>query len=68
VGTKDSNMYEPKVTKRDIEIDRSMVLDKCSEKDCGIPVMVEKDLRDKGRQTRCMACLMRFKMVQSIKR
>jgi len=57
-------MYEPKVTRKDIEIDRSMVLDECCEKDCNIPVMVEKDLKDQGRKTRCMACLMRFKMNQ----
>lgn len=61
-------MYEPKVTRKDIEIDRSMILDKCCEKDCGIPVMVEKDLKDQGRQTRCMACHMRFKLRKAMQR
>ena len=53
---------ETKVTKTDLEIDNSMVLDTCCESGCGISVMVEKDMKEAGRKTRCTACLMRLKL------
>jgi hypothetical protein len=53
-------MYEPKVTVKDIKIDTSVTMDACS--DCGIPVMVDKDLKDGGRKSHCTSCLMRLKI------
>ena len=53
-------MYEAKETVKDIKIDLSMTMDNCCEKDCGIPILVDKDLKDQGRKSRCTACMMRF--------
>lgn len=57
-------MYEPKATVKDMKIDPSMAMDACS--DCGIPVLVDKDLKDNGRQSRCTACLMRLKIKKAL--
>lgn len=46
-------------TKTNVEIDQTMDLDTCSEKDCGMSIMVEKELKLQGRKFRCTACLMR---------
>jgi hypothetical protein len=57
-------MYEPKATVKDIKIDPTMAMDTCS--DCDIPVLVDKDLKDNGRKSRCTACLMRLKIKQAL--
>ena len=62
-------MLQPKITLKDSDLDVSnMAMDVCCEKDCNIPVMVDKDMKEKGRQTRCTSCFMRFKIRSNQKR
>jgi hypothetical protein len=58
-------MLEPKVTRKDIEIDTNLTLDACA--DCKIPVLIEKDEKAQGRLTRCTSCFMKFKLRDKIK-
>lgn len=51
------------VTKTNIEVERNLALDVCSEKDCGISIMVDKKDKEAGRKSRCTACLMRTKLI-----
>lgn len=53
-------MFDPKVTLTDIQINPVMMLDKCCEKDCGIPVLIDKN--HKNEKVRCTACTMRAKI------
>jgi hypothetical protein len=55
-------MLDPKITRSDFEMDTNLLLDVCCESDCNIPVTVDKDLKEKGRKTRCTACMIRFKL------
>lgn len=55
-------MLQPKITMKDCEIDANLALDVCCEPDCHIPVMVDKDMKEQGRQVRCISCLMKFKL------
>lgn len=55
-------MLQPKVTRRDFEMDASLALDVCCEPDCHITVMVERDMKEQGRKVRCIACMMKFKL------
>ena len=57
-------MYEPKATVKDIKIDQTVAMDACS--DCSIPVLVDKDLKENGRKSRCTACLMRLKIKKAL--
>lgn len=52
---------EPRVTKTNIEVDKSLVMDVCCENDCGMSIMVDKRDKDMGRKSRCTACIMRAK-------
>jgi hypothetical protein len=42
----------------------NMVEDTCSEPGCEMTILVEKDLKEQGRKSRCVACLMRSKLVR----
>ncbi len=55
---------ETRVTKTNMEVEQNLVLDTCSEPDCGISIMVERDDKVAGRKFRCTACLMRTKMAK----
>lgn len=54
---------EPRVTKTNIEVDKSLAMDICCEPDCGMSIMVEKGDKEKGRKSRCTACIMRAKTI-----
>lgn len=54
--------YEPKITKQMEAVNENLTVDICGEADCGISVVVEKEHKASGRQTRCVSCLMRTKI------
>lgn len=56
--------YQPKSTKKMQAVDCNLVQDSCSEKECGMTILVDKEDKAAGRKSRCMACLMRAKMAK----
>lgn len=54
-----------RVTRRDMPaMDASMVEDNCSDATCGMTILVDKDLKEQGRKSRCMSCILREKMAR----
>lgn len=56
-----------RVTKKLRAVDSDLVQDTCSERDCGMTILVEQEDKESGRKSRCTACLMRAKMMGKIK-
>jgi hypothetical protein len=51
------------VTRREMPaMDLHLVEDTCAETSCGITIMVDKDLKEQGRKSRCMPCILRDKI------
>lgn len=42
----------------------NLVEDVCSEPGCGMSILVDKDLKEQGRRSHCVACLMRNKIAR----
>lgn len=53
---------QERVTKTDLESVSNLVEDHCVEPNCGMTILVDKDLKQQGRKSRCTACLMRLKL------
>jgi hypothetical protein len=51
-----------KATRPDVRIDPTLTLDVCSEAECRIPILVEKDFKSQGRKSLCTSCLIRKKI------
>lgn len=56
-----------RATKTDLEVLSNLIEDKCAEVDCQMSIWVDKDLKEQGRQSRCMPCLIRTKFPRKIK-
>ena len=54
--------YESKVTKKLKAVDANLTVTVCCETDCATTILVDKDEKAAGRQTRCVACTMRMKI------
>lgn len=54
--------YKQCATKTEMEAVSNLVEDTCADPKCGMTILVDKDLKDKGRKSHCTACLMRHKL------
>lgn len=59
-----SMSYKTRATKSEMEAVANLAEDTCSEPSCGMTILVDKEDKAAGRKSRCMACLMRTKMVR----
>lgn len=50
-----------RVTKTEMEAMSNMAEDTCAEPTCGMTIWVDKDLKEQGRKSKCMPCLVRAK-------
>ena len=65
ISFKDTTMNTNRMnrsTKTMKAVEANMILTECCESDCRMTIMAEKDEVAQGRKTRCMACMMKFKM------
>lgn len=56
--------YKRAVTRSDMESFANLVEDTCADPLCGMTIMVDKDMKEQGRKSRCMSCIMRTKMAR----
>lgn len=56
------NNYRQRATKSEMEAVSNLVEDTCADPNCGMTILVDKDLKEKGRKSHCISCLMRHKL------
>lgn len=56
------NNYKQNVTKTEMESVSNLAEDTCDEPGCGMTILVDKDLKERGRKSRCVSCLMKSKL------
>jgi len=54
--------FKTRVTRNDLHAATNLVEDTCAEVGCEMTILVNKDLKEQGRQSRCTACIMRSKI------
>ena len=55
---------QTRVTRKMKAVDSNLVQDTCAEPSCGMAILVEKEDKAAGRKSRCVACLMRAKLLR----
>ena len=55
--------FKSRVTRK-MQALSDLVEDVCSEPGCEMTILVEKEFKEQGRQSRCIACLMRSKIAR----
>ena len=61
-----SNNYQPLITRKMSAVTENLVEDTCSDARCGMTIWVEKDMKEAGQKSRCMACILRDKLAHGI--
>lgn len=56
--------FKNRVTRSDLHAVSNLVEDTCSEPGCAMTILVDRDLKEQGRKSRCMACIMRNKIAR----
>lgn len=56
--------YKSRATVTSMRAITNLVEDTCSEANCGMTILVDKQDKENGRRSQCMSCLMRNKIAR----